>query len=201
MSASALAAYLKKRLAEAFGLPFWGFFAVAAASAGLCYWLLGAHAFEEALARDTQLILAVIPRILPAVVIAGCVAVLLPREKIARHLGADSGFTGLALASLAGIVTPGGPVGAFSFAALLGGAGVDRGALVAFLTAWSTLGLQRILVWDVPLMGADFSLLRFAASLPLPLIAGWLARRIPIHPVFPGAAPLSPARPGDEAGR
>ncbi len=29
-------------------------------------------------------------------------------------------------------------------------AGADRGALVAYITAWATLGLQRVLVWDVP---------------------------------------------------
>jgi hypothetical protein len=40
--------------------------------------------------------------------------------------------------------------------------------------------MQRILVWDVPFMGADFSLLRFTVSLPLPVLAGLIARRLPL---------------------
>ncbi len=36
--------------------------------------------------------------------------------------------------------------------------------MVAYITAWATLGLQRILVWDVPFMGAEFAMLRILPS-------------------------------------
>ena len=59
-------------------------------------------------------------------------------------------------------------------------AGTGRRALVAYLTSWSTLGFQRIILWEVPLMGIEFAVLRFLASLPLPILAGVIARHVPI---------------------
>jgi hypothetical protein len=38
----------------------------------------------------------------------------------------------------------------------------------------------------VPFMGADFSLLRFTVSLPLPVIAGLIARRLSFELVLAG---------------
>jgi hypothetical protein len=64
--------------------------------------------------------------------------------------------------------------------AILAGAGADRGILVSYITSWALLGVQRMIVWDIPLMGVDFSVLRFAVSLPLPILAGYIARRISI---------------------
>jgi hypothetical protein len=71
--------------------------------------------------------------------------------------------------------------------AVLGGAGADRGAMVTYITSWSMLGLQRILVWDVPFMGAEFSATRFVVCLSLPVIAGLLARRLPLEVRIVGA--------------
>ena len=70
--------------------------------------------------------------------------------------------------------------GLFSLLAVLGGAGADRGALIAYITSWAMLGLQRVLVWDVPFMGAEFSLTRLLICLPLPIIAGLIARSLPL---------------------
>jgi len=57
--------------------------------------------------------------------------------------------------------------------------GTGRSALVAYITSWSTMGFQRILNWELPLMGPDFVLLRLASSLPLPIIAGLISRLLP----------------------
>ena len=73
---------------------------------------------------------------------------------------------------------------------ILAGSGADRGLLVAYITSWAILGVQRIIVWDIPFMGIDFSLLRFLIGLPLPIIAGMLARRLPFSVSFePSSAP------------
>ena len=193
----AAARFVRARLPEAFGGVFLGFAAVTALSAAACYFVLGPQAFAEAAQRDADLMLAVLPRILAAVAVAGFVRVLLPRERISALLGANSGIKGLVIAALAGMVTPGGPMTAFAFLGALRGAGIDKGALIAYVTGWSLLGIQRMLIWDLPLMGADFSLLRFAVSLPLPVLAGWVARQIPMAP-FPAAAP---ERSKDDKGR
>lgn len=181
--------FVAARLPEAFGGVFLAFFAVAIASGLACYFVLGPEAFGQAIDRDLDLLLAVLPRIFAAVTVAGLVRVLLPRDRIAALLGANAGLRGLALASLAGMVTPGGPFAAFAFLVVLRDSGLDRGTLVAYITGWSLLGMQRILVWDLPLMGADFTLLRFAVSAPLPILAGWLARRIPVDPFPPTGRP------------
>jgi hypothetical protein len=61
---------------------------------------------------------------------------------------------------------------------VLAGAGADRGALVTYITAWAMLGIQRIVIWDLPFMGTEFALLRFASGILMPLIAGLIARRL-----------------------
>ncbi len=47
-----------------------------------------------------------VPLLLAAFVIAGLVPVLVPREFIARWVGAESGFRGVVVGSLAGAATP-----------------------------------------------------------------------------------------------
>ncbi len=184
----AVLGFFRSRLREAFGPVFLGFTAVAIASGLTCYLVLGPETFDRAVEGDIDLLRNVLPRIFAAVSVAGLVRVLLPRDKVAALLGARSGLRGLAIAALAGMVTPGGPFTAFAFMAVLRDGGIDKGTLVAYATGWSLLGIQRILVWDLPFMGADFTLLRFAVSVPLPILAGWLARKIPIDP-FPQGTP------------
>lgn len=186
--ADAVPGFFRARLTEAFGPVFWGFAAVALAAGLTCYLVLGPEAFDQAVDGDIDLLFNVLPRIFAAVTVAGLIRVLLPRDKVAALLGARSGLRGLAIAALAGMVTPGGAFTAFAFMVVLRDSGIDKGTLVAYATGWSLLGIQRILVWDLPLMGADFTLLRFAVSVPLPILAGWLARKIPIDP-FPHGTP------------
>jgi uncharacterized membrane protein YraQ (UPF0718 family) len=164
-------------LRQSFGLSFWVFVVIAAATAALCYSVLGREAFNSATARDSELLAELLPRVLAAQVVAGFVWVLVPRERLKAMLSRPGGGD-LVLATVGGIVTPGGPASAFPFLAIMAGAGADRGVLVAYITSWALLGMQRIIVWDTPLMGMEFSLLRFVVSLPLPIIAGMIARRM-----------------------
>jgi uncharacterized membrane protein YraQ (UPF0718 family) len=173
-------------LRESFGRGFWGFAAFALLAGLACYLILGPDAFAEALADDVQMVISTLPRIVLALAVAGLVWVMLPRESLSRLIGGESGLRGLLIATAAGVVTPGGPASAYPFLAALGSSGADRGALVAYIVSWSMLGMQRILVWDVPFMGPDFSLLRFAVSLPLPMLAGLIARRLPLDLVLAG---------------
>jgi len=55
----------------------------------------------------------VIPRMVVAIVLAGLMQVLVPQDFVARHFGHSAGLRALLLATLAGMVTPGGPM-AFS---------------------------------------------------------------------------------------
>lgn len=167
-------------LRRSFGPSFWGFVIFAIASATACYLVIGQEAFDEAIESDIAMVLRTIPRIVAAMLVAGMIWVMLPRDRLTTMIGGESGIKGLVIAAAAGLVTPGGPSAAFSLLAVLGAAGADRGAMVAYIASWSMLGFQRIIVWDVPMMGAEFSLTRFLVSLPLPILAGLIARMLPM---------------------
>lgn len=172
--------WLMALVRDGFGKSFWWFFAFALGMGVVCYQLLGPQAFHEAVRADLGLLADMLPRVIAALTVAGMVWVLLPRDRMSRLIGKESGFRGLVIATAAGIITPGGPASAYPLLAVIGGAGADRGALVAYITSWAILGIQRILIWDVPLMGVEFSLTRFLISLPLPILAGLIARRLPL---------------------
>ena len=150
----------------------------------ICYMVLGRESFDGAASGSLELVGSTLPRVAAAQIVAGFVWVLLPRDRLSRLVGSDSGLRGLMLATAAGIVTPGGPASAFSLLAIVAGAGADRGMLVTYITSWALLALQRIIVWDLPFMGAEFSATRFLICLPLPILAGLIARRLPLSLVL-----------------
>lgn len=162
---------------------------VALVSGSLVLWLQGAEAFQAALATAGSVFLAVLPAMVAGLLLAASLKQLVPPGALAAWMGTDSGWRGLFIASLAGMATPGGPMAAFPLVLVLARAGADRGALVCFIISWTLNGLQRVLVWEVPLLGADFALLRFLCGLPLGVLAGVLARRIPIAWMPPDATP------------
>ena len=94
-------------------------------------------------------------------------------------MGEDAGLNGMAIATAAGAVTPGGPLTSFPIVTMLRDTGTGIGPLVAYVTAWTTMGLQRVFMWEVPLMGAEFAIIRFVASIPLAVVAGLLAQQFP----------------------
>jgi uncharacterized membrane protein YraQ (UPF0718 family) len=165
----------------AFGKSFWGFFGAALILGIVCLWVKGLDTVRDAFLHDLDLLLNLLPRVFVALSIAALIWVMVPRDRVSALVGAESGLKGLIVATFAGTITPGGPSSAYALLAVMGTSGADRGALVAYITAWATLGLQRILVWDFPFMGTDFAFLRFFVSLPLPVIAGLIARRLPFE--------------------
>ncbi|MCL6709235.1 permease [Pseudomonas sp. R2.Fl] len=121
-------------------------------------------------------IVSLLPHLVLGLLIAAAVTVLVPRHRVARWLGADSGMKGLLVATFIGAVMPGGPFASFPLVFALSQAGADIGALIAFLIAWAAIGVNRLVIWEIPFMGLEFSTLRFLSSLPLPIIAGVIAR-------------------------
>ena len=170
----------RRVLTDAVGKSFWGFFAAAAVLGAICWLVRGPEVVLLALTEDLRLIADLMPRVLVALSIAALIWVLLPRDRMSALVGKDSGLRGLVIAAVAGTVTPGGPSSAYSLLAVLAVSGADRGALVSYIVAWATLGLQRILIWDVPFMGSEFAVMRFLICMPLPVLAGLIARRLPL---------------------
>lgn len=156
----------------------WFFAALAAISSAALWWQEGGGEVADALRSGGALLLGIAPVIMVALFIGGYVQALLPRRLVARWLGDNSGATGYLLASAAGVVTPAGPFGAFPLVVALRQAGAPFDVCVAYLTAWATLGLHRIVIWELPFLGHDFVLLRVLVSLPLPILAGLAARAL-----------------------
>jgi uncharacterized membrane protein YraQ (UPF0718 family) len=138
----------------------------------------GQARFFEILISDFYLFVDILPKVLAACLIASFVAVLMPREMVLRWVGAESGFLGIIIATLAGTVCPGGPITIFPIAAAFVAIGADVGAAIAFITSWTLLGYARILVWELPFFGGEFVIWRTLISIPLPIVAGLLARML-----------------------
>jgi uncharacterized membrane protein YraQ (UPF0718 family) len=119
------------------------------------------------------------PRLAVGVIGAGFIAKAMPQEPIQTWLGPSSGFQGILAATVAGALTPGGPVVGFAIgaAALKAGAGLPQ--VMAFVTGWSLYTINRLFVWEVSSMPARMVWLRLAASLPFPFLVGGLAMLIP----------------------
>ena len=120
-------------------------------------------------ARDFVLLL---PRIMIGVVGSGYIAAIMPQDLISNWIGPNSGLLGIAIATGAGAITPGGAVVGFSVgaAALKGGGGAPQ--VIAYSTAWSLYAVQRLINWEVAMMPPRVVWLRAAVSIPLPFLAG-----------------------------
>ena len=159
----------------------WSSAAVAVAvvvSAAVVYWRDGQGRFLEILLGDVGLFIDILPKVLAACLIAAFVAVMMPREMVMRWVGAESGVLGIIIATLAGTICPGGPITIFPIAAAFAAIGADIGATIAFITSWTLLGYARMLVWELPFFGGQFVFWRCIVALPMPIVAGLLARAI-----------------------
>jgi uncharacterized membrane protein YraQ (UPF0718 family) len=155
-----------------------GFLAFAVGAGALCAWIGGLAAIQAALGNAGRTLITILPIFAAGLLLAGFVQGLVPRDRVQNWLGAASGMRGLVIAVAIGVITPGGPFTSFPLVVALAEAGADIGVLVAYLTSWSVLGLNRILVWEIPLIGWDFVVLRVVASLPLAFLAGLAARAV-----------------------
>jgi uncharacterized membrane protein YraQ (UPF0718 family) len=117
------------------------------------------------------------PMIILGVLMAGAISALLPHELIQSWIGPGSGWRGLLVACAAGILIPGEPVLALPFLAGLERSGAAIGVIVALLCSWTLLGLSRLPV-ELGVLGPRLTLVRMAAALPVPVLAGALAQSL-----------------------
>ena len=133
----------------------------------------GAHILG--LKTSGNMLLQIIPLLIFAFIIAGMVQVLLPRELLAKWVGAESGMRGILIGTVAGGLSPGGPIISLPIAAGLLRAGAGIGTMVAYLTAWSLWAFARMPL-EVGIMGWKFTLIRLASTFFFPPIAGLIAQ-------------------------
>lgn len=154
------------------------FLAVTALAVGcgaLLYYIRGPAAIVQSLDRNLELF-GILLIFLPAVLLlSSLVQVLIPRDRVVRWLGSESGLRGIVIASVGGALTPGGPFVTFPLVLALHKAGAAFGPMVAYVTAWNVISMTRLLIFDLPIIGPELGILRYAISLPLPIIAGLAA--------------------------
>ena len=163
---------------KAFDTTFLIFLAITAVTGGLCLWLRGTDAALGAVLSAARLLLWITPQFLAGLLIGGLLQGLISRAWMERAFGRSSGLRGLVLACVGGVITPTGPFAAFPLVFALWKAGADIGVLVTFLTGWALIGMHRVVVWEIPFMGVEFAVLRWLVCLPLPVLAGLIARAI-----------------------
>ncbi|MGB5862792.1 MAG: hypothetical protein WBG95_00670 [Sulfitobacter sp.] len=147
------------------------------ALAGIAVFLSSGAGRALEIVADTFTFLAVLsPKIAAGIFIAATLPLLLPKEHVGRLIGRESGLRGLLIAAFCGAAIPGGPMMTFPIAAGLGVAGADLGAMIAFISGWSLLGLNRTLIWEFSFLPADLVWTRYLLSLPVPILLGLAVR-------------------------
>ncbi|MBI2104985.1 MAG: permease [Candidatus Omnitrophica bacterium] len=139
-------------------------------------WRTGGPArIGQALTSGTMLFLGVLPNLVLGFALAGFLHVLLPADLISRLMGEESGVRGLLVGTAAGMVTPGGPFTHFPILASFLSKGATVGPVCAYIAAWALIGLNRIIIWELPILGPQIALVRLLASAGFPPLIGWLA--------------------------
>jgi uncharacterized membrane protein YraQ (UPF0718 family) len=132
---------------------------------------------REAAQNSLETFMNILILIAAGILLGSVVQVIVPRDVIAKTLGAESGLVGILSATALGAIIPGGPFVLLPVLASLYMAGADLSSIIAFIVAWSTIALGR-----VPLELAFFDLkvvaTRILVGIPLPIVAGYLTKII-----------------------
>lgn len=116
-----------------------------------------------------------LPLLIVAFAIVGYVDVLAPQRLVQAWIGPESGWSGLLLGEVAGVILPGGPYVVFPLIAGLYRAGAGLGPAVTLVTAWA-MGALLTISFEVPFLGWRFTAVRWGLGLAFPLLAGLLAQ-------------------------
>jgi uncharacterized membrane protein YraQ (UPF0718 family) len=105
-------------------------------------------------------------------ILIGLFDVWVPREKIEKHIGHESGWRGTGLVILLAMLQAGPLYGAFPFAYILWKKGCSIRNIFIYLGAYSTIKLP-MLTFETGFLGLKFSLLRTLISLPVFIALGY----------------------------
>ena len=134
----------------------------------------GTPRIQEAFVSGTQLFIGVLPNLVLGFLLAGFLHVLLPQELISSWMGQSAGARGIWVGTAAGMLTPGGPFTHFPILASLIAKGAAVGPVCAYIAAWALIGLNRFIVWELPILGPRVAMACFIASASVPPVVGWL---------------------------
>lgn len=128
-------------------------------------------------AKSGSFLLEVLLIVPPVMVLMGLLDVWLPRRLVERHLGADAGLLGAAVAMLLGTAAAGPLYAAFPVAVSLQAKGARLANIVIFLGTWATIKVPMIMM-ESSFISLRFALLRLLFTIPCIMAAGYLMERI-----------------------
>jgi len=132
---------------------------------------LGLRAFVLAGSSFMQM-LAVLP---PIMFLLGLMDVWIPREKMMKYMGDNSGVTGAFLAILIGSIAAGPMYAAFPFTAVLLRKGVKFSNIIIFMGAWCVTKIPTVM-FELAALGYQFTFTRLLINLPGIIIMGYMVQ-------------------------
>jgi hypothetical protein len=148
------------------------------AALGFMAWQRGRAVLVSSAREGTMDFINIVPRIALGVIGSGYIAAIIPAQVITGWLGPNSGWSGVLAAVIAGAATPGGPVVGFSIGAVALKSGGGAPQVIAYVVAWALFAFQRLILWEIPFMPAQFVWFRAAVSVPFPFLAAAIAMAI-----------------------
>ncbi|MCU0473720.1 MAG: permease [Bacteroidales bacterium] len=106
-------------------------------------------------------------------ILVGLFDVWVPREKIKKQIGRESGWKGTGLVILLATLQAGPLYGAFPFAYILWKKGCSIRNIFIYLGAFATIKIPMI-TFEIGFLGLKFSLLRTLITLPVFILIGYL---------------------------
>ncbi len=115
--------------------------------------------------------------VLPAMfIMVGLFDVWVPKEKVARHVGAGSGLKGIAAVVLLASLQGGPLYGAFPVAYILWKKGASPRNIFIYLGSFATIKIS-MLTFEMGFLGVKFSLVRTAFTLPVYIVIGFIMEK------------------------
>lgn len=128
----------------------------------------------EGLQAGLKQMLLSIPLIIGAFLLAGMIEVLIPREFVQGWLSREAGLKGIVLGTLGGMLLAVGPYASFPIIASVWASGAGLGTVVAILTGWALLGLDKA-PFETAFFGPRFYVYKLSVNVLFCLGAGFIA--------------------------
>lgn len=109
----------------------------------------------------------------PVFLLMGLIEVWIPKDKIQKWLGKDSGTKGAVISIALGTLPTGPLYVAFPMTASLLRSGASITNMVLFLGSWAALKIPQLMI-EIKFLGLSFTLLRFTLTLVALIIMGFV---------------------------
>ncbi len=136
------------------------------------FWQGGGQLAISGFKQAGQLFNTIWYRLLLGFLLGGLIQVLIPSALIAKWLGPTSGLKGIFIGSYTGILMSGGPYVFLPIIASIYRAGAGAGPIIALLTGRALLGIEMLIVWQIPFFGIEIPIARYIACLFVPPLTG-----------------------------